>query len=181
MLFSLLDDKRNPQSKSLRVIRFVDKSMKYTEGFNLTIQGDDCPGQFPVDGIAFHPQSNRVYYCPLSSTNLYSFDASTFFSSTSKLRASVRFEGTNSLRVERLGLGLGLGIGLGLGLGFEGTDSLRIERLGLEAGHSTVPYSASAVEHPQPPVSPRCCALLSYGMADVHVCVRKFDPNNIIE
>lgn len=134
MLFSLLDDKRNPQSKSLRVIRFVDESMKYTEGFNLTIQGDDCPGQFPVDGIAFHPQSNRVYYCPLSSTNLYSFDASTFFSSTSKLRASVRFEGT---------------------------DSLRIERLGLEAGHSTVPYSASAVEHPHPPVSPRCCALLS--------------------
>ena len=67
--------------------------MEAAPGFSLAVQGLDCPGVFPVDGIAYNVHTNRVYYCPLSSKNLYSIVVDDFFTDTNALRKTVRLEG----------------------------------------------------------------------------------------
>lgn len=58
--------------------RFNDPSTEAEPDFKLRVQGTDCPGAFPSDGIAYNPVNNRVYYCPLSGLDVYSVDFTNF-------------------------------------------------------------------------------------------------------
>jgi len=49
-----------------------------SDGYYKFCEGRFALGPIPSDGIALHPSGNRLYYCPLIGTTLYSLDATIF-------------------------------------------------------------------------------------------------------
>lgn len=58
-----------------RFRRFTAPSTAAVPGFSFTMAGVMYMASTPSDGIALTPDMSRVFYCPLSSTSLYSVDA----------------------------------------------------------------------------------------------------------